>query len=36
VAGARRRVALVGARKAAGRTQESLAAELHVDPVGGW
>ena len=31
MAGARRRVALVGARKAAGHTQESLAAELHVD-----
>jgi DNA-binding XRE family transcriptional regulator len=31
VAGARRRVALVGARKATGHTQESLAAELHVD-----
>lgn len=29
--GARRRVALIGARKAAGHTQESLAAELHVD-----
>lgn len=31
MAGARRRVALVGARKAAGHTQESLAAALHVD-----
>ncbi len=29
--GARRRVALVGARKAAGHTQESLAAALHID-----
>ena len=29
--GVRRRVALVGARKAAGHTQESLAAALHVD-----
>jgi DNA-binding XRE family transcriptional regulator len=27
----RRRAALVGARKAAGYTQECLAAELHVD-----
>lgn len=31
VTGKRRRMALVGARKAAGHTQESLAAELHVD-----
>ena len=31
MAGAHRRVALVGARKAAGHTQESLAAALHVD-----
>ncbi len=29
--GVRRRAALVGARKAAGHTQESLAAALHVD-----
>ncbi|MGH4011292.1 MAG: helix-turn-helix transcriptional regulator [Pseudonocardiaceae bacterium] len=29
--GARRRAALAGARKAAGHTQEGLAAELHVD-----
>ncbi|MGH3766059.1 MAG: helix-turn-helix transcriptional regulator [Pseudonocardiaceae bacterium] len=31
MAGARRRAALAGARKAAGHTQESLAAALHVD-----
>jgi transcriptional regulator with XRE-family HTH domain len=31
VAGVRRRVALAGARKVAGHTQESLAAALHVD-----
>jgi DNA-binding XRE family transcriptional regulator len=31
VAGVRRRVALAGARKMAGHTQESLAAVLHVD-----
>ncbi len=31
MAGARRRVGLVGARKAAGHTQEGLAAALHVD-----
>jgi transcriptional regulator with XRE-family HTH domain len=31
VAGVRRRVALAGVRKAAGHTQESLAAALHVD-----
>ncbi len=31
MAGVRRRAALVGARKAAGYTQESLAAALHVD-----
>ncbi|MGH3692402.1 MAG: helix-turn-helix transcriptional regulator [Pseudonocardiaceae bacterium] len=31
MAGGRRRVGLIGARKAAGHTQESLAAELHVD-----
>jgi DNA-binding XRE family transcriptional regulator len=31
VAGVRRRAALVGARKAAGHTQEGLAAALHVD-----
>ncbi len=31
MAGVRLRVGLVGARKAAGHTQESLAAELHVD-----
>ena len=29
--GVRRRAALAGARKAAGHTQEGLAAELHVD-----
>lgn len=31
MADARRRVALAGVRKAAGYTQESLAAALHVD-----
>jgi DNA-binding XRE family transcriptional regulator len=31
VVSARRRVALVGVRKAAGYTQESLAAALHAD-----
>lgn len=31
MAGVRRRVALAGARKVAGHTQESLAVALHVD-----